>query len=314
MRGIEGERLPELQQIAAHLKAGDQQTAHTKLAAYLKANPDNPAALYLATMLTPDVQRQIDLLQRALKIDPTYERVRKKLDSLAPARNEFEHLEPAPAASTIPAKPPAPRKRRNPLVYILLILVALPLGVYLGNTFVLTPMLKPSSDNLGTATARIGARTNLILYCKIAGRQGDDCDAFADRVLIIPEMADAVVMCESLLGTSPTRIEWNSFGACMVGATDIVGTQIATRLPTKTPEPSRTPFPPTPTVSPADREKSKGFLTTYCGSIPGMNCEEYVKTYLVDDADVLHILYCGAVYDPRAARFGSCVKDLSGQK
>lgn len=103
MRGIDAEKSPELRAISTEIKAGNQAIARSKLSAHLKANPDDPAAYYVASMLAVSEAQRIGLLEKALSLDPTYERARVKLESIRP-------VAPPVAAATLPPSPVKPAK------------------------------------------------------------------------------------------------------------------------------------------------------------------------------------------------------------
>jgi hypothetical protein len=80
---------PELQQIIALLKQGDDKQALAALHTYLKAHPDQAEAWYLLSFALADPEQQKAALQRALRLNPAWNTAQKRLARLqnpAPSR------------------------------------------------------------------------------------------------------------------------------------------------------------------------------------------------------------------------------------
>jgi hypothetical protein len=86
---------PELQQIVALLKQGDDQQALAALHTYLKAHPDQAEAWYLLSFALADPEQQKVALQRALRLKPAWHTAQERLARLqkpAPSRRRSRWL------------------------------------------------------------------------------------------------------------------------------------------------------------------------------------------------------------------------------
>lgn len=296
-KGVDAEKLPEMQAIAALIRKGEIQTARSQIAQYLRTSNGNPAAFYLLSMVEPDPSRQVAALERALSLDPYYERARKRLASIGPA------------AAPTPEKPP----RRNILPALLVLIVIAGIVGVGGYLFVQSK-----------------AGENAFVYvCQMDGLDKESklsCTQLVAEFMGTPVVGAAVNTCASTYNVYLAENQRKSFTVCVgdksgISATaNIILTNVAATLtqaaipPTRTPYPTSSPVPPTATVSPADRERAKALIVKYCGTVPGLDCDSYIKTYLGDDKDVVNAFYCAAAWGEGTDKFGRCIKDLHGMK
>lgn len=72
----------EVQRAADLLRAGDKRAARELLIDYLRREPQSASAWYLLSFTLPDVEKQKQSLQRALRVDPDMSRARQRLQAL----------------------------------------------------------------------------------------------------------------------------------------------------------------------------------------------------------------------------------------
>jgi len=83
MTGIEADEIRDIQAARAAIRMGDLETARRLILRQLQAQPDNPAALLLASYVTNDHRKRLVYVQRALQTDPEYQRAQERLTDLA---------------------------------------------------------------------------------------------------------------------------------------------------------------------------------------------------------------------------------------
>ncbi len=71
--------LPRIERL---LDAGKKQEARSLLVEYIKANPTSARAWWLMSLAVKEVDRQVDCLQRVLRLDPGNEQARQRLSKL----------------------------------------------------------------------------------------------------------------------------------------------------------------------------------------------------------------------------------------
>jgi Tol biopolymer transport system component len=124
-----------LGQIQELIKSGKLQEAQAALKQFLKLNPNNADAWYMVSLTTNNVERQTQVLERALKINPQHSPSLKRLASLQGSTQESNSF-PDQITPSQPIQPESPAKSPNRLPFILggavaIILVAAIIGLFL---------------------------------------------------------------------------------------------------------------------------------------------------------------------------------------
>src|SRR5215475_2855022 len=95
----------QLQQIQKLIAQKDYEEARKLLGAFLKTYPHTADGYVLAAFLNNDPARKIQVIQRALQLDPNHKNARKIMDSLQGGQSATSAAPSAVVAAPIPLQP-----------------------------------------------------------------------------------------------------------------------------------------------------------------------------------------------------------------